>query len=368
MELYLNFPKRTFDEVYGHGLNPYIPTPKEYNGQSISTNSPNVYVHDCVFRSCTNTGNGGALYCSGSVIKLLVEQSSFISCRTSSSNGGGIFFQNTNNGECVLCRVCGFDCLTTTSGSRGQFARINTKIKNNVNDSSFTHSYNTNSSTQNTLRLECDNILCPYVNITNNECYWDTAIEFFPKVITGTVTCCISYSSIVNNTARSYGIIVHQNSGSQVIDTCNILKNNQGGTSDGIIYTNANLHIKDCCILGNGEGKVVFCQHSSSCIITISNCTIDDDIKSGRTYGSVTINKTIQFAFIHALSHIATQSCDSYFDSYGTLTAKPIVPSKKSLCLMSCICKHPMNYPFRSIEFLFLFLILPYDTTIYDIF
>jgi hypothetical protein len=38
----------------------------------------------------------------------------------------------------------------------------------------------------------------------------------------------------------------------------------------GTIYTSANLHIKDSCILGNNEGYTVFYEDSSSKQITIS--------------------------------------------------------------------------------------------------
>ena len=65
-----------------------------------------------------------------SVTYLLVESTSFFSCSTSSSSGGVINFSNSNNGQCVLNEVCGYDCcLTYTSGPHAQFAYIyNTMI------------------------------------------------------------------------------------------------------------------------------------------------------------------------------------------------------------------------------------------------
>ena len=60
--------------------------------------------------------------------------------------------------------------------------------------------------------------------------------------------------------------------------------------------------------------------------------------KSERYFGSVTVNQSIERTFINALSHIQTQMCDSYFDSYGTLTVKTIVPSRSVRCLISCNC------------------------------
>jgi hypothetical protein len=146
------------------------------------------------------------------------------------------------------------------------------------------------------------------------------------------------------------------------MDTCNILNNKQTSFSYGIIYANANLLIKDSCILGNDKNKNIFYEDHASCKITISNCTIDDDIfANGRYYGSVTVNKTNENTFINALSHISTRNCDSYFDSYGTLTAKPVVSSRNLRYLMSCVCKHPMIDPLLKFKFMFLLTVLPSD-------
>ena len=146
------------------------------------------------------------------------------------------------------------------------------------------------------------------------------------------------------------------------MDVCNVLNNKQTESSYGIIYANANLLIKDSCILGNDKNKNVFYEDHSSCKITISNCTIDDDIfTNGRYYRSVTVNKTIENSFINALSHIATRNCDSYFDPYGTLTARQIVPSRNSRYLMSYIYKNPMIDPLLKFQFMFLLTVLPFD-------
>ena len=106
--------------------------------------------------------------------------------------------------------------------------------------------------------------------------------------------------------------------------------------------------------------KGIFYQSISSNKITISNCTIDDDIfTNGRYSGNVTITKTITKSFINALSHIVTQHCDSYFDSYGTLSVKPNSPSIISHCIMSYNCQRPMIDALRNLQFLFLLTLLP---------
>jgi hypothetical protein len=373
MESKVNCLKTTFADFYGSGYsNVNHFTGPEYTVSPQTPTSNNVFVHDCTFRSCTSSSHGGALYChsSNNVIKLLVGRTSFTSCRTSKEYGGAIYFDSQTSGECILNKICGFDCLSTYSGwSLGQFVYALTKndatFKNHVNDSSFTRTSKVGTYSCYSLRLFYGNILCPSVNITKNECYHCSALVCRATGSSTLVTCCVLYSSIVNNTANGDWCCIAFGSNSvssQLMGTCNVLNNKQTNSNYGIIWANANLFIKDSCILGSDKDKKVFYEDHASCKITISNCTIDDDIFSnGRYYGSVTVNKTIENSFINALSHISTRNCDSYFDSYETLTAKPNVPTRKSICFMSCICKYPMIGSIRRLQFMFLLTMLPSD-------
>jgi hypothetical protein len=96
--------------------------------------------------------------------------------------------------------TCEFGC---TAIYWGQFSYVYTKnsinIKNQVNDSSFTQTSKESSDKYSVLFHNLGKILCPSINITNNECYCFTAIYFYP---TSSDTCYMSYSSIVNNTAN----------------------------------------------------------------------------------------------------------------------------------------------------------------------
>jgi hypothetical protein len=363
----------TFSDFYGSGYSNvnHFTGPEYVSPQTPTSNY--VYVHDCVFRSCTSSSNGGALYCysGNNVIKLLVGRTSFTSCRTSGQNGGAIYFDSQTSGECILNKICGFDCLSTYSipYSNGQFAYALTKsdvtFKNHVNDSSFTRTSKVGTYSSYTLRLDYGNILYPSVNMTNNECWHCSALCCYATASATSNTVFVSYSSIVNNTANGDSICIAFSSNSistQLMDTCNVLNNKQTSYRYGIIYANANLLIKDSCILGNDKNKNIFHEYHASCKITISNCTIDDDIfTNGRYYGSVTVNKTIENSFINALLHISTRNCDSYFDSYGTLSAKPIAPTRKSVYLMTCIYKRPIIDSLRRLQFMFLLTMLPSD-------
>jgi hypothetical protein len=368
MKFKSNFLKTAFDDFYGPGntnISEYAGT--KYTSR-ITPTSQNVYVHDCFFYYCSSSSDGGALYCSSSVYKLLVDQASFVSCRTSGYHGGAIFFNNPTNGECIVNKICGYNCSSTCSGtSIGQCVSTYTKrdatYKNHINDSAFTHTSRTSSGSQYVLCLCNGNISCPSINLTNNVCYCYTAVLYYPTAGSGSPvseTCCMSYSSIVNNTASGGHscFYLDRTGSSHSIDSCNIINNKQTSTSYGTFYVYANVLIKDSCILGNNENYKVFYVNSGK--ITISNCTFDDDIfTNGRNYGSVTVIKTIEKTFIHALSHIATYHCDSYFDSYGTLTVKLNVTSENPRYLISCNNERPIIDALRNIRFLFLLTFLP---------
>jgi len=373
MDFKLTFPKTTFPEFYGPGQTNI----KEYTGPTYTeTQNPtdqNVYVHDCVFQSCSSSSYGGALSCGSTVYKLLVEQTSFTSCKTKNSRGGAIYFESSTNGECILSKNCAYDCSSTISNawSGGQCAYIQIKddasYKNHVNVSSFTQSLIESTDARHVVDLIYGNILCPSVNITNNKCTRQIALWCTPTMSTGSPvseTCIISFSTIINNTASGgHSCFWLTTAGSsQRIDTCNIINNKQTSSEYGTITTYANLLIKDSCILGNNENNKVFYENYASCKITISNCTIDDDIfTNGRYYGSVTVIKPITNIFINALFHISTHLCDSLFDSYGTLTVKPNVPSKKTRHLLSCNCKYPIIDAPKFMQLIFLLTFLHYD-------
>jgi hypothetical protein len=361
METNPNLFKGSFEDVYGTGLNPTNYTRNEYSGTQLTPNTNNVYVYDCFFHDFSSSSNGASIYCGSSVYKLLIEQSSFFSCKTSSGSGGGVYFSCSGDYECVMSKICAFGC--SCSGD-GQFAFISlsnsASHKNHFNDSTITHSLKNGKSQWDSIYLLSDTILFPSNNITNNECYICSAFCCDSRRSTASETCWITYCSVVNNTANGgYYCIRLYNSGSSSthrIDTCNIINNKQTTTTQGTIYAYTNILFKDSCILGNDEGKTFFYFSSSSHKITVSNCTIDNTRYSGG--GSAIFTKSIERSFIQALSHIVTRICDSNFDSYGTLTAKPIVPSRSSRCLLSCNYKHPMFYPFKSMEFILLLTIL----------
>jgi hypothetical protein len=118
---------------------------QEYTSRP-SLSGPNVYVLNCLFRSITSASKGGALYCSTSISCLLVESTSFFSCKTSSGFGGAIYFENSNSGQSVLYEVCGYDCSSTTDSRHFDCIIVKDDIlsKNYINYSSISRCVNAN--------------------------------------------------------------------------------------------------------------------------------------------------------------------------------------------------------------------------------
>jgi hypothetical protein len=297
------------------------PTPinKQKHTSKLNLSDASVYVSNCLFVSITSTGNGGALFCSSSVTYLLVESSTFFSCKTS-SYGGAIYFSNSNNGQSVLREVCGNDCCAT-SNSDGLFCRVFVKndatSKNYVNYSSITRSVSEVTNSWFSLGLSNGKICSQSVNISMNKCGYRSGIYYYPFSDPNSVTGSLSYSTFTDNNSTVHGCIrIEGSCSNNEIKYCNILRNTQGSLNDqGTIITDRNLKIEGSCILDNAANYIFFVHYSSYKII-LSNCTVDKTTNNGY----LTIQSTITKSFILALNHMSTQNCHAEYYSAGCPT------------------------------------------------
>jgi hypothetical protein len=292
----------------------------------LTLSDTSVYVLNCLFRSITSTSNGGALH-STSVQYLLIESSSFLSCRTSGRYGGAIFFENTGSGQCVLNEVCGYDCSSTYTSdiALDLFSHVYVynvaSSKNYVNYSSISRCLNESLKSWYILRNHYGKICFQSVNISMNKCGCRTVLSG-PFSDSNSVTSSFSYSTFVDNIVTDYTCIALWTGGAKnEIKSCNIIRNTQPlGNGEGTFRSSGNLMIEDSCILEN-KATNIFYLTSSSYTITLSNCTFD----STSNNGYLTTQNTVTKSFILALNHMSTQNCHSEYDSAGTLT--PIIQS-----------------------------------------
>jgi hypothetical protein len=350
LSLVMNSRTAWNDYFYGY-------TPSNYNSQlytsRITRSDAYLCISNCLFRSISSSGYGGALYCTSATF-MLIESTSFFSCKISgsSSHGGAIYFSNSGS-QCVLYEVCGYDCSTTTYFDY-QFACIyvnnSASIKNYFNYSSISRCVNEVSDTFVTLYLCYGQILCPSVNMSMNKNDRYSGIRCNPFVDSNSVTCSFTYSTFADNHAITYTCIyLTSTSANKEIKYCNIIRNTQGTLdSYGTIYTSGNLTIEDCCILEN-RATNIFCQGSSSYIITLSKCTVD----STSNNRNLTIQNTVSKSFILALNHMFTRYCNARYDSAGSQI--PIIsPPSSSENQIQCytyvrLFYHPLQGNFVSI-------------------
>jgi predicted outer membrane repeat protein len=319
---------------------------KDYTSRS-TLSGTSVYVLSCLFRSITSTSSGGALYCT-SVTYLLVEFSSFFSCKTSGSNGGAVYFSNSG-GECVLHEVCGYDCCPSSTNSlRGQFSYIYVSSaassKNYLNYSSIARCVDEKTSEGYVVNLGCGKICCPSVNSSLNKCYTRSGIYCYPNIDSNYVTCSLTYSTFADNNATGYTCVRLNKDGAKFeVEYCNILRNTQVNLgTGGTIDSNGNVMIEGSCILEN-TATYIFSQ-ASSYTITLSNCTVDSTSNNGYLITRNTITKS----FIHALNHVSTLNCHAEYDAVGTLT--PITPPPSSSNKQIHYCTY-VKFIYQSCDF-----------------
>jgi hypothetical protein len=222
--------------------------------------------------------------------------------------------------------------------------------------SSISRCVNQRSCSYDTVHLGNGMVCCPSVNMSMNKCGRYSGIYTNPYN-SNSITCSLSYSSFVDNNCHVYTCIWFNNGGAKYeMKSCNVLRNTQSSSLNGIIYTYRIVEIKDSCFLDNTATNIIYTygiveikdscflantatnilySYSKSCTFTLLNCTVD--ILTSNGY--VTIQNPTTNSFILGLNHMSTQNCHSEYDSFGTLTAIPYAPSKKSFCFCYT-CNH----------------------------
>ena len=319
-----------FSDVFGESGDDYQEFSKKVHTgtDSLVSSSKDVYISNCLFHDCTSDSGGGAVsFHDSSLERTLIEDTAFRTCKTTYENGGGIQFSNpSNNCNCVISRTCSFNCSSLRSAeTEGQYAYVLTyryndySFRNEVNETAISGIKKVDGTRPKyALCLFYSNIKCSSINITNNECYSSPTLYCNPKDEDKFCTCSIMYASIVNNSAKeSSGCIFLDNKYStQLILSSYIIDNKQKDKSDGAtIKASGNLFINESFVIGN-EGNTVFSDTENYKKITITNCSLDNDITTSKRYtGSFIIVSSMEYSFIDAASHIVTGKCDSFFNS-----------------------------------------------------
>ena len=165
------------------------------------------------------------MFCSSS-INILIEETTFTECHTTSYSCGAIYFDYVGN--CCLVKVCGYKC-STGSNYYYQFDYVEAYSYNsNINDSSIAYSYNSNINAWYTMYHGYGRFISCAVNVSNNYCSGISAIECYRSS-----TCLISFSSFANNTCHTDYICLDfgGSNADNEIRTSNVIRNKQSSSS-----------------------------------------------------------------------------------------------------------------------------------------
>ena len=311
--------KQAWDDVF---TDPYVLDLSDgiYNATNSFTTGSNLYVTNSIFLDCISTIHGGAILCNhdNALMKMLIEESSFIRCGSTFAHGAGGAICFIMNGQCALSKICGCKCY---SANQYQFSNIMTTQEgnsiNSLNDSTII------SNGEGTINMNFFGgaIKISSTNVSQNNCS-STSGAYLSPMATEVQLDIISYSTFANNTANvEYSCIrIDQSDMKLQIRSCNIIGNVQPIAYDnGIIESYSDLCIRDSYIFANIGKYIIVESTSSSRTATIINCTMEDDISIS---GSINITETPIAPFINALNHYSTQICfaDFEFTSETTTT------------------------------------------------
>ena len=178
------------------------------------------HVSRCLFSECTAAQGGGILV--DSETKLLIEETSFLSCEATSGKGGGAYFKG--EGSCISSRVCSYKCKATSTGQLFYILFTDSLAhKNMMKDCSLS---GTDSPGQYSgIYLKYGTILVSSINSSYNICSYHTGFTVYSSSTTTPSDCLISYSCFMHNTMKEcicamlYGKKKHE------MRNCNVIKN-----------------------------------------------------------------------------------------------------------------------------------------------
>ena len=289
-----------WQSVYDYFLSPTL-TGGRYSTQQSSLDNGNIYILSCEFISCSSSSNGGAIFVSpSSSTKMLIEESVFESCKTT-GDSAAIYFRS--GGNCVISRICGFNCSSKDYAFYYITCTDNVNTKNDLVDSSICSCHDS----REFIRNDKGTVIFSRINISFNACSFNVGCVCRPSS-SSSVTGTISYSSFANNTAAESRILLLGYYAKITVSSCNIMKNEQKSKdSCGIVYSDGPITVKDSCVLDN-IAKYDFYSSSYSYPIEVTNCTLEPNVNS-RKNSFVTITNTVKNAFKIVLFHFTTGNC-----------------------------------------------------------
>ena len=260
----------------------------------ITTIYSDLYITYCSFFNLSNS----AIYFSGSILNLLVDNSLFHSCITS-NRGGGIFF--SGNGNVVCNKICGYNCYSiSTTRITGQFIVLSTSLNN------------TNEFHMSTI------IKCPYfssihfspihiisgnqkMNNLNISLNIENSLSAFQSLLSHTFSG--KFCTICNNIVSDQQCLNFHGGTGRYISYFNIITNNSPNAGIVLLFDNSGIVFEFCIFMDNSN--ILFFISSGSLTIKNSNILHTGLLSSG----AVIFNSNKGYRSTYILDHYLTNLC-----------------------------------------------------------
>ena len=280
-----------------------------------NASSGSQYVYLCFFIDCSAEKGGGILVTYDT--NLLVEETSFNSCKATSGNGGGLFFEATGNS--ILYKVCSYQC---EAASHGLFCYMklpdSLSYNNTIKDSSA--SYSNCPSCYRTLYPYYGKIHVSSLNSSKNVALYFSGILVYSASSSSFSDCLISYSCFSDNEAKNDACVFYTRTGKGEMRYCNVIRNQQvKKSSRGIVATNVPLNIYDSYIVENDADRSIYSNGST---VNVYNTTFDKSKGSG-----VIVQSTPSSSVLNYLRFIKTAECDAEIPIKPRIFTKHFVKS-----------------------------------------
>ena len=231
-----------------------------------SRNTPgNFYLINSIFENLLFSGDGGAIFISGVLLNIIIEESFFFDCRISGQFGGAIFFF----GDSIrLNKVCSVGSYSTHSTSYGQFSHKRAAVSNQmfINYTSVLSSNPTSTNSYYTLFLSFGNQFYFNNNLTHNNPGYYSIISSVNSFESLTKFCSFyhNYARIQSGIEFSKGLIR--------LIFCEIINNTHFTSNKPLIVNlnNAITYFLNCSFKFNSQ--ILFNNQNK---LTLAGCNFD---------------------------------------------------------------------------------------------
>lgn len=229
-----------------------------------------IYFSDLHFLSPNNETGGSAIFGSRKGLKLAVDRCIFENC-SSTGSGGAIYFKSTSSGTSKIC--CTFAHLCDSTEMSGNFVFIFTDgfNENIFNLSSVSYSgHGVSAKGISPISIRGSSSI-GFINSSMNDCFCNSGIE-------SRVYTMIVFSIFVDNAATDAHSVMLDGSGH--MRSCNIMKNFQLNTVNGVIVASGSgdFSLSDCYVAENVNGLSLEAGASK---VTLRNCFFDKFTSDG---------------------------------------------------------------------------------------